>query len=205
MAKLPFVVQPRRQPITERIGDEDSGIIEIERRGYLSTGEKAFVQQVQQLDGGTSEIITVSRRVARKYAMSMDRAYNMVLAIIAGISDPDEKNAAQIEEIEREFADDLTKAIKEMSAGQVREEMIMAACMLKYRVDPDFEINDIAALHPELITGLANLYRDEDRRSIEAFKAAEKDEAEQAKPSIEEAEKKPAKTRASRSSGTIGD
>ena len=47
MAPLPFVVEPRRKPIVERVGNEESGVIEIERRGYLTTGEKTFVQQVQ--------------------------------------------------------------------------------------------------------------------------------------------------------------
>ena len=48
MGKLPFVVQPRLKAIKERIGSEDAGYIEIERRGYLTSGEKSFVQQIQQ-------------------------------------------------------------------------------------------------------------------------------------------------------------
>jgi hypothetical protein len=34
MAKLPFVVEPRLKPIIEEIGSEESGKIQIERRGY---------------------------------------------------------------------------------------------------------------------------------------------------------------------------
>jgi hypothetical protein len=201
MATLPFVVQPRRQPILERIGSEESGQIEIERRGYLTAGEKAFVQQVQQFDNGTTEIVTVSRRVARKYGLGMDKAYSLVLAIISNSATEEQELVGQIEE---EFAEDLTNVVKSLSAGQVREELVMAACLLKYRVNSDFEISEISGIHPDLISGLALLYRDEDRRSVDAFK---KDEEESpSKPvSVEEAEKKPVKTTGSRSKTTTGD
>jgi hypothetical protein len=201
MATLPFVVQPRRQPILERIGSEESGQIEVERRGYLTAGEKAFVQQVQQFDNGTTEIVTVSRRVARKYGLGMDKAYNLVLAIISNATTEEEELVGQIEE---EFAEDLTNVVKGLSAGQVREELVMAACLLKYRVNPDFDISEISTIHPDLISGLAVLYREEEARSIEAFSKEKGDEP--VKPvSVEEAEKKPAKTTVSRSKTSTGD
>jgi hypothetical protein len=200
MATLPFVVQPRRQPILERIGSEESGQIEVERRGYLTAGEKAFVQQVQQFDNGTTEIVTVSRRVARKYGLGMDKAYNLVLAIISNSVTEDQKLVGEIEE---EFAEDLTNVVKGLSAGQVREELVMAACLLKYRVNPDFEISEISSIHPDLISDLAALYRDEDRRSVEAFKKDE-EEVPSKLVSVEEAEKKPVKTTPSRSKTTTG-
>jgi hypothetical protein len=201
MATLPFVVQPRRQPILERIGSEESGQIEIERRGYLTAGEKAFVQQVQQFDNGTTEIVTVSRRVARKYGLGMDKAYNLVLAIISNAATEEDELVGQIEE---EFAEDLTNVVKGLSAGQVREELVMAACLLKYRVNPDFEIGEIGTIHPDLIGDLATLYREEESRSVEAF--SRQDDEESARPvSVEEAEKKPVKTAASRSKTFTGD
>jgi hypothetical protein len=200
MATLPFVVQPRRQPILELIGSEESGQIEIERRGYLTAGEKAFVQQVQQFDNGTTEIVTVSRRVARKYGLGMDKAYNLVLAIISNAATEEDELVGQVEE---EFAEDLTNVVKGLSAGQVREELVMAACLLKYRVNPDFEIGEIGTIHPDLISGLADLYREEESRSVEAFSKEKDDES--VKPvSVEEAEKKPVKTTASRSKTSTG-
>jgi hypothetical protein len=202
MATLPFVVQPRRQPILERIGSEESGQIEVERRGYLTAGEKAFVQQVQQSDNGTTEIVTVSRRVARKHGLGMDKAYNLVLAIISNSSTKDDDELAG--KVEEEFAEDLTNVIKGLSASQVREELVMAACLLRYRVDTEYEISEIAKIHPDLITDLAKLYRDEEARSIEAFKTKEDEEAKQPV-SVEEAEKKPVKTTASRSKTSTGD
>ncbi len=202
MATLPFVVQPRRQPILELIGSEESGQIEVERRGYLTAGEKAFVQQVQQFDNGTTEIVTVSRRVARKYGLGMDKAYNLVLAIISNAATEEDELVSQVEE---EFAEELTNVVKGLSAGQVREELVMSACLLKYRVNPDFEITEISTIHPDLIGGLATLYRDEEARSIEAFKTKENEEEAKQSASVEEAEKKPVKTTASRSKTSTGD
>jgi hypothetical protein len=203
MASLPFVVQPRRKPIAEKIGTEESGIIEVERRGYLTTGEKAFVQQVQQFDNGTSEIITVSRQVARKYSLGMDKAYNLVLAIISG-TNCNKEDEGFIAVIEEDFAENLTAVVRSLSAGQTREELIMAACLLRYRVDPEFEISEINKVHPDIINGLAALYRDEEKRSLEAFKNDEEREGERQE-SVEEIEKKPVKATKSRSTNTTGD
>lgn len=208
MGSLPFVVQPRRKPIIEQIGTEESGIIEIERRGYLTTGEKAFVQQVQQFDNGTTEIVTTSRLVARKYGLGMDKAYSLVLLVISGvdvskdekISDEDKK---LITEIEQEFAEEITNVVKGLASGQVREDLVMAVCMLKYRVNENFDLSDINSVHPDIIEGLAALYRDEERRSVEAFEKEE--QKEQKEVSIEEVEKKPSKTRGTHSKNTTGD
>jgi hypothetical protein len=205
MAKLPFVVEPRRKPILEKIGSESSGVIEVERRGYLTTGEKAFVQQVQQFDNGTTEIVTVSRRVARKYSLGMDRAYNIVIGIISGAASASE-DPELVSKIEEEFAEDMTAVVKGLAAGQVREDLVLAACILKYRVDNDFSIEEINSVHPDIIEGLAALYRDEDRRSLDAFKEeVSETEGEASASSVEEAEKKHEKATRSRSKSITGD
>ena len=208
MVKLPLVVQPKREPILELIGTEDSGQIQVERRGYLSTTEKTFVQQIQQADSGTSEIITVSRKVAREYALGMDKAYNLVLEIIAGLPGKTADDAEMIKRIELEFAEDLTNVVKGLSAQQAREDIVYAICMLRYRVNADFEIEDIGGVHPDLISGLAALYRDEEKRSIEAFQASNAAEGGEdvvvQQQSVEEAEKKPATGKSSRSKSTTG-
>ena len=71
MAKLPFVVEPRLKPVTELVGTEDSGKIEIERRGFLSAGEKAFFSNGSQ-DSNVSELmIGLVRKVSSKYKLDM--------------------------------------------------------------------------------------------------------------------------------------
>ena len=201
MIKLPFVVEPRRQPILEKVGTEESGMIEVERRGYLTTGEKSFVQQVQQMDSGSNEIITLSRQVARRYALGMDKAYMLVLQIISAGAAADDKEAALISEIEQEFAEELTMVVKGMATAQMREDLVLAACLLQYRVNGEFALSDISGIHPDLIAGLAQLYREEEARMVSAF---QEDEPEVKPVSIEEAEKKPSRTTGSRSKNTTG-
>ena len=62
---LPFVVQPRLQPIVEQVGTEESGIIEIERRGYLSVAEKAIAQQAVGGDDSVRKMYVLGGRIAR--------------------------------------------------------------------------------------------------------------------------------------------
>jgi hypothetical protein len=132
----------------------------------------------------------------------MDKAYNIAVSIISGIERNEKKDEELVGIIEEEFAEDLTNVVKGLAASQVREELVFAACLLKYRIDPQFEIDTISAIHPDLITGLAALYRDEDKRSVEAFKS--EDESTATAMSIEEAEKKPERATKSRSKTTTG-
>lgn len=204
---LPFVIQPRQKPIIETVGSDESGKIEIERRGYLTTGERAFVQQVQSFDDGSSEIVTLSRNVARKFSLGMDTAYKLVLKIISASPADDEKGAVLIDEIEKAFAEELTGVVKGLAMGQVKQELVFAACMLRYRVDSEFEISEVGKLHPDLVEALAALYRDEESRSLEAFAASstEEDAAPAPEVGIEEAEKKPVKPSRTRSKSTTSD
>jgi hypothetical protein len=202
---LPFVVQPRQQPITEVIGTDESGKIEIERRGYLTTGEKAWVQQVQQYDDGSSEIVTVSRNVARKFGMGMDHAYKLVLKIISGTEPEKPEEVEMVDAIEKQFAEDLTNVVKGLAMGQAKQELVYAACMLQYRVDSNFKVADINKVHPDLVQALAQLYRDEESRSLEAFQSTQpEDEESPPELSLEEKEKKPEKPSRTRSRSTSG-
>jgi hypothetical protein len=132
----------------------------------------------------------------------MDRAYNLAIAIISG-STTAEADKELVGAIEDECADDLTRVVQGLATSQVREDLVMACCMLRYRVDPNFDIESINKQHPDLIAALAALYRDEDRRSIEAFKGDEPSSVED-QPSVEEGEKKPTKVSKSRSTTTTG-
>ena len=65
MAKLPFVVEPRRKPEIVTIGTEDSGTIEIVRKGYLTAGEKAFMQSQSSNDTVLRSLLSLAREVAK--------------------------------------------------------------------------------------------------------------------------------------------
>lgn len=201
MARLPFVVEPRRKPIIELIGTEESGQFEIERRGYLTSGEKSFVQQIQQSESGASEIISLSRKVARKLNLGIEEAYQEIIGIMQNASSV---NAEVADKIEQEFSEEITAVVRNLTLGQIREDLVMAACLLRYRIDDNFEIGEISKIHPDIISGLAQLYREEEARSLTAFKEASKNEETEGEGNVEEAEKKP-RMKVSRSRSTTGD
>ena len=59
--KIPFVVQPNLKPVKEQVGTETSGKIEIERRGYVTVSEKAFVQAATEGDDSQGRLFVADR------------------------------------------------------------------------------------------------------------------------------------------------
>lgn len=184
MARLPFVVEPRLKPIVERIGTEESGILEIQRRGYLTAGEKNFVQQVQQSDSSSGSVIGLARRVSRAHNLGLENSYSLIMSIISGSYSAEDELANKIES---EFAEDIQKVLSDLTSAQSRLELVQAASLIINRIDNEFKIEDVVKQHPDLIEGLATLYREEEAKSIEKLKTAE---TEDIAPSVEEIEKK---------------
>jgi hypothetical protein len=184
MAKLPFVVQPKLKPIVERLGTEESGIIEIERRGYLTGAEKTFVQQIQQQDGGTLQLVALSRRISREKKIPLEKAYGILVGILTG-----EASGKAASDIESDYAEDIQIAINSISASRTKEELINAACLLIHRVDANIGMESVVELHPDLITALANLYKDEETKSVERLIAAQEESVPQ-EINVDEIEKK---------------
>lgn len=190
MAKLPFAIEPRLKPIIEKIGDEASGIIEIERRGYLTSGERSFVQQIQTQDDATLNLIGLSRKISKEKGIGLDKAYQLVVDIMTGGA-----NDALSIQVESEFAEEIQTAINKLTTSRLRDEIIMASALLMYRVNSELTIEDVMEIHPDIINGLAELYRDEEMKSIEKLKASRK-KANQKEDDgvildVEEIEKKP--------------
>lgn len=182
MAKLPFIVEPRLKPIMEEIGSEESGKIQVERRGYLTSGEKAFFQQAKQSDQGTSGLINLSRKISRATGLDMTKSYEAVVRVVSG--EPGE----EIDKvIETDFADELSNVLRDLTNGQTHDEILMAICLIKYRVDPTLDINEVMELHPDIVTGLANLYREEEMRSTQRLMESADDGSE----GVEKVAKKP--------------
>ncbi len=64
----------------------------------------------------------------------------------------------------------------------------MAACLITNRIDSEFDINDIMQIHPDIVSELAQLYRDEEMKSIERLQESGDEQKEE--PKIEQIEKK---------------
>ena len=157
---LPFVVQPRLEPIMERVGTEESGIIEIKRQGYLSVAEKTMVEQATSDMSDASDLIDVVREIAAAEGRSISD-------IFAELQDSEaaspllEKYAAQI------------AAASGSAQNQQRKIQIVAAtALILCRIDAEWTVEQSMELHPDLLEGLHQLYQEEDARSLAAFEDA---------------------------------
>ena len=177
MAKLPFVVQPRLQPITEIVGTEESGQIEIKRQGYLSVGEKAFATNAQAEDESMKLLLTFSKKVAAKYNIDLQRSYEAVMASITG-------NETEYS-IDEDFGEELSTVMVELVHSEAKKKIVKAYSMLAYRINPELALDEVIELHPDLIEELAELYDDEEAKSVEKLESVSKstpdlDDAEEA-------------------------
>lgn len=185
MAKLPFVVEPRLRSAIDKIGNEEIGVFEIERKGYLTVQERNFVQQVEKTDQGTSSVLKLSRKIAQEFGIGLERAYNMVLASV-GYESKDSDDELQ-KEVELKFSEEISDMIQGLTLMQARSEMVEALCMLIHRIDDTFTPEDLKDVHPDLIDELSKFYKEELSKSTERLKQLHD---EQTAISAEEIEKK---------------
>jgi len=168
MASLPFVVQPKLQPIIERIGDDESGIIEIERKGFLSIAEKTFLQQGAGNDQVASHLLNIIRKVSVELKISADRAHDVIMDILANRPSKD-KYYGRISE---EYAESLAEVTQLAMQAEGKKEYLKAICMIIHRINSDFNVADVSDIHPTLISALAQLCDDEENKSIERLVAS---------------------------------
>ena len=158
-AKLPFLVQPKRQPIIEKIGSEEIGTIEICRRGYLTVAEKSFMQQSQ---GGDTAIVGM-HRLASKVARETGRPVTEITEMVAQGDFSDAGFEPHREELE--------ELVASLSAIEARTKLIAVTCLVLYRCSDEWTVENTLELHPDLVDELYMLYLEEDQRSLEAFEA----------------------------------
>lgn len=192
LSKLPFVVQPKAKPVMQKVGSEEAGVIEVPVRGYLTTGEKSFVQQTMSTDDSTLEIVKLSRQVSAKYNMGLDEAYQFVIRVISG-----QENSETGREISIEFSHDISKILTAMVLMQDKEQIVAAMVLLRYRTGIDIDFEDVIKLHPDLISGLYAVYQSEAQKDASLLELAYKDE-EQKDLTVNEIEKKPSTRRKSK-------
>ena len=156
---LPFVVQPRLQPIVEELGTEESGIIRIERRGYLSVAEKAIATQATQGDESIRKMYALGGRIARETGKQQ-------MDVMQDIMQP------QRDDYLSPWEDEILENVIEMMAYQERVDIVQATALIICRVDDGWTIEQSMAEHPDLIKLLSQLYAEEDKRDVERLAAA---------------------------------
>ena len=160
---LPFVIAPRREPITETIGTEDSGKIEIQRKGYLTVAEKSFMQQATAGDETVTRIHRLAGRISREKGVQVEEVIkelstgNLASELLVGYE---------------EEVDDL---IIIMSAFEERRRAVASTCLIYFRISEEWTIERTMELHPDLILDLYALFLEEDARSTEAFEHDEEE------------------------------
>lgn len=157
---LPFVVKPKLAPIVETIGNEFSGTIEVERRGYLSVAEKAWTQVFDQEDDSQSTLFSLAVKIGNDLSIDPTEVFRLITDTNA--------NDPRLEP----YSGELLMAIQGVNAAQERRKFAMATCLIASRIDQKWEIEDTMSLHPDIVEGLAVLFEQEEAKSIDALVAA---------------------------------
>lgn len=155
--KLPFVVAPRRKPILETIGSEESGKFEIERKGYLTVAEKTFIQQASASDETVGRLNRLAGRIAKEKGT---QPQEVISALGAGDFAADCLAG---------YEADIDDIITVMSTFEQRRKIVAASCLLYFRISQDWTIEDTLGLHPDVVDALYGLFTEEDTNSVEAF------------------------------------
>jgi hypothetical protein len=160
---LPFVVAPRRKPITELLGTEESGQFEIERKGYLTVAEKSFIQQASASDETVGRLNRLAGRIAKEKGVQQKE-------VIEQLSKGDFSSDLLLD-----YAAEVDDIVTIMATFEQRRKIVAASCLLYFRISQDWAIEDTLALHPDLVEALYTLFSDEDSKSVEAFEKLEAD------------------------------
>jgi hypothetical protein len=184
MAKLPFVVAPRVKPEMIEIGNQDTcGTIKIERRGYVTAGEKAFISAQLAEDNSTNLVLSLSREAATYFKVDVQTAYEAVVDCFGDFSD----NPLTVK-IQKKYKEEVSALFGSMIATDERRRLMEAYCMILYRINGDFSADELFELDPELIKALSDHYRSEDGRTNEVVAGKEEDSSE--KTNFEDYQKK---------------
>lgn len=162
MRKLPFTVQPRRKPAKVTIGNEDVGMFEIERRGYLSVGEKAAFQQVVTQQEGTDVLRKLIVAISEQEGIKVEKAHELLVKLLQ-----QKKMTAKEEEILAKFNAEILHMLQVFQRDTIHSNMVMATVLMVLRVDSDWTFEDTANLDSVIIEQLAELYNAEDAKSME--------------------------------------
>ena len=169
MALLPFVVQPKKNTEMVRVGNEEVGIFEIERKGYLSVAEKSFVENVTQGSDGVSSLVRLANRVAVDNKVAAEKAYAAITDAMSGKATS--KLASSIAE---NYEEELAYATSRMSESMQRRSIAAATILIQTRVNHEWTIQDTMELDPLLVEELTSLYdREEQREAIETTSSTE--------------------------------
>lgn len=157
MKSLPFVVKPKRQFTKVKVGTETTGVVEIERRGYLTVSEKAFVDGVTQGSDGITSVVALATRVGTKTKHTTEEAFSAIMKAVQG--DVEDPFAVKIRE---EYPDEVGSILSEMATAMQQRSVAAATILIRSRIDPEWTVDDTLDQDPELIAAFADFYTQEE-------------------------------------------
>lgn len=173
MAILPFVVQPKNCTETVRIGNDDIGVIEITRKGYLSVAEKAFVDSVMQGSDGVTQLVFLSNKIAKEHKTTTEKAYMAITDVMQGNA------TSKLHEIvQTQYADEVSQITAKMAESVQRRAIAITTILLQTRVNHEWGIEDTMSLDPLFLEKFVELYEQEERREPVNPETKEKEAAE---------------------------
>lgn len=159
MAVLPFVVQPKKNTEKVKVGNEEVGVFEIERKGYLSVAEKSFVENVTQGSDGVSSLVRLANRVAGDCKVAPEKAYAAITDAMSG------KNSTKLAAtVSQDYGEELAFATSRMAESMQRRQIAAATILLQTRVNHEWTIQDTLELDPVIVEQLTALYDKEEQR-----------------------------------------
>lgn len=157
--QLPFVVEPRLAPIIETVGTEESGQIEIERRGYLTVSEKALLQAVTVDDDSVSQLYSLAGVIAKEQGKDTKEVFNDI-------------TSQSTDDYLEEYRERISRGLMALISFQERRSMVTATALLISRVDSAWTPEDTMRMHPDLIDDLSKLYDEEEAKTLTKLEAS---------------------------------
>lgn len=174
MAKLPFVVAPKIQSKLVNLGDENVGVVEIEKRGYLSVAEKSFVDSVMQNSDSISGIVRLASEVGRKRKITTEKAYLLLISAIDGTG-----TGAAVNAIHNDYGQELAVIQAQMAESVQRKAIAATTVLIQTRINPEWDIEDTMTLQPELLAEFSRFY-DSEEQKIDFVSESKKDAIDEA-------------------------
>ena len=139
------------------VGNEEAGKFEIERRGYLTVAEKSFMQQATAGDDTVTSLHRLAGRIAREKGV---QASEVIEKLSTGQLGDDLLDGHE---------EEIDMIVANMTTFEERRKALAASCLIYFRVNKDWTVEQTMELHPDIIDDLYALFLLEDTKSFEGF------------------------------------
>lgn len=155
--RLPFIQAPKEQTL-RKLGNADSGIIEMPVLGGLTVGESAILNELLVDEAtGFSEAAKLADAISKAENISISEAYNVIESVIGG-----QLLEEAAEGIKTRHADAIRRVAQiYTSAGQLNQEAVVTALIASRCNLQDWSLQDTRKLPRVLFTDIYELAQQE--------------------------------------------